>query len=228
MSTITATPHFAITLTLLAYLAGLGLYRLTGRRSLFQPVVVGIAIVLATLWLLDMDYGTYADNASIIQFLLGTATVALALPLYQHIRLIRRNMGALLVTLLVSGVVASGSAVAVLWLTGAEPAVLLSMATKSITTPFAISVADSIGGFPPLAAAFVIATGILVAAFGSPVLRLAGVTHPAAKGCAMGMIGHGVGTARAFEMDPETGAFSALSMGLMGLYTAIGLGLLVP
>lgn len=228
MSGIVATPHFAIPLTLLAYLAGLGLYRLSGRRSLFQPVVVGIAIVIATLWLLGMDYSTYAENVSIIQFLLGTATVALALPLYQHIRLIRRNMAALLVTLLVSGFVAAGSAVAVLWLTGAEPAVLLSMATKSITTPFAISVADSIGGFPPLAATFVIATGILVAAFGSPVLHLVGVTHPAAKGCAMGMIGHGVGTARALEMDPETGAFSALSMGLMGLYTAIGLGLLVP
>lgn len=228
MSSITATPHFAITLTLLAYLAGLGLYQLSGRRSLFQPVVVGIAIVITTLWALDMDYGIYAENASVIQFLLGTATVALALPLYQHIRLIRRNMGALLVTLLVSGVVAAGSAVGVLWLSGAEPAVWLSMATKSITTPFAISVADSIGGFPPLAAAFVIATGILVAAVGSPVLRLIGVTHPAAQGCAMGMIGHGVGTARAFEMGPQTGAFSALSMGLMGLYTAIGLGLLVP
>lgn len=228
MNAILTSPHFAITLTLLAYLAGHGLYRLTGKPSFLQPVVSGIAIVGASLLVLDLDYSTYMEGASIIHFMLGTVTVALGLPLYQNLSLIRRHLVPLMVTLAVSGAVAAGSATGLLWLTGSDPGTLASMATKSITTPMAISVTESIGGHPPLATGFVMVTGILVAAFGSPVLNLAGVTHPAAKGCAMGMIGHGVGTTRAFEMGSETGAFSALSIGLMGLYTAIGLGLVMP
>lgn len=228
MSAILNSPHFAITLTLLAYLAGHGLYRITGKPSFLQPVVSGIAIVGATLLVLDLDYSTYMEGASIIHFMLGTVTVALGLPLYQNLGLIRRHLMPLMVTLAVSGIVAAGSATGLLWLTGSDRATLMSMATKSITTPMAISVTESIGGHPPLATGFVMVTGILVAAFASPILSVTGVTSPAARGCAMGMIGHGVGTTRAFEMGSETGAFSALSIGLMGLYTAIGLGLLMP
>lgn len=228
MTELLTSPHFAITLTLAAYLAGLHLYRLTGGSSLFQPVVSGIALVIAALWLLDIDYSVYFDNVAVIHFLLGTATVALALPLYRNLALIRAHLKPLLITLVISGIVAAGVAVGLLWLTGAEGELLRSMATKSITTPFAISVSERIGGYPALAATFVIVTGILVAACASPILRLMGITSPAARGCAMGMIGHGVGTARAFELDAQTGAFAALSMSLMGLYTAIGLGVLLP
>lgn len=228
MNAVLNSPHFAITLTLLAYIAGHGLYRITGRPSFLQPVVTGIAIVGATLVILKLDYSTYMEGASVIHFMLGTVTVALGLPLYQNLDLIRRHLVPLVITLAISGIVAVSSATGLLWLSGADRATLVSMTTKSITTPMAISVTESIGGYPPLATGFVMVTGILVAAFGSPVLRLTGVTHPAAQGCAMGMIGHGVGTARAFEMGKEAGAFSALSIGLMGLYTAIGLGLLMP
>lgn len=228
MTAVIDSPHFAITLTLAAYLAGHWVYRLAGKPSFLQPVVSGIALVCLALYLLGLDYERYMEGAAIIHFMLGTVTVALALPLHQNLKLIRTYLRPLAITLLVSGLVAAGSAVGILWLTGADHAMLLSMATKSITTPFAISVTESIGGYPPLAAAFVMVTGILVAAFGGPVLDLAGVTHPAARGCAMGMTGHGVATARAFEMGPQTGAFSALSIGLMGLYTALMLGLLMP
>jgi len=228
MTTLINSPHFAITLTLSAYLAGHWIYRFAGKPSFLQPVVSGIALVCLALYILDLDYDRYMDGAAIIHFMLGTVTVALALPLYQNLRLIRSHLKPLAITLAVSGIVAVGTAVGILWLTGADRAMLLSMATKSITTPFAISVTETIGGYPPLATAFVMDTGILVAAFGGPVLRITGVTHPAARGCAMGMTGHGVGTARAFEMGPETGAFSALSIGLMGLYTAVILGLIMP
>ena len=228
MREIITSPHFAITLTLAAYLAGHWLYRLAGRPSFLQPVISGIALVCLALVFLDLDYSVYMKGASIIHFMLGTVTVALAMPLYQNLKLIRSHLRPLLVTLSISGIVAMTTAVGILWLTGADRAMLAAMATKSITTPFAISVTESIGGYSPLAAAFVMVTGILVAAFGSPVLRLAGVTDPAARGCAMGMTGHGVATARAFEMGPQTGAFSALSIGLMGVYTALILGLVMP
>ena len=228
MTALIHSPHFALTLTLVAYLAGHGIYRLTGKPSFLQPVVSGIALVCLALYALDLDYARYMEGAAIIHFMLGTVTVALALPLYQNLQLIRAHLGPLLITLVVSGVVAMTTAVGILWLTGADRAMLASMATKSTTTPFAISITESIGGYPSLATAFVIVTGILVAAFASPVLRLSGITDPSARGCAMGMIGHGVATARAFEMGPRTGAFSALSMGLMGLYTALLLGFAMP
>ncbi|MDX1589240.1 MAG: LrgB family protein [Oleiphilaceae bacterium] len=219
-------PQFAITLTLAAYLAGHWLYRRLGQSSLLQPVVSGIALVIAVLWMTGVDYAVYFDRAAILHFLLGTATVALALPLYHHLRLIRRHLKPLIITLLVSGLVASVSAVGLAWLAGADETLLRTLAPKSITTPFAIPVAESLGGYPALAATLVIATGILVAAFATPVLRLMGIENPVVQGCALGMIGHGVGTARAFQMGPEVGAFAALSMSLMGVYTALGLGLI--
>ncbi|TVP57492.1 MAG: LrgB family protein [Halomonadaceae bacterium] len=219
-------PQFAITLTLAAYLLGQWLYKRLGYSSLVQPVVSGIALVMLVLWLTGLDYHYYFAGAGIIHFLLGTATVALALPLYHHLRLIRSHLKPLLITLLVSGLVASGSAVGLAWLAGGSDSLLRTLAPKSITTPFAIPVAEALGGYPALAATVVIATGILVAALGTPVLRLLRVDHPVAQGAALGMIGHGVGTARAFQLGPDVGAFAALSMGLMGLYTALGLGLL--
>lgn len=219
-------PQFAITLTLCAYLAGHWIYRRLGQSSLVQPVVSGIGLVILVLWVTGVDYATYFDGVAILRFLLGTATVALALPLYHHLRLIRRHLRPVMITLLISGLVASGSAVGLAWLAGADEALLRTLAPKSITTPFAIPVADSIGGYPALAATIVIATGILVAAFATPLLRLMKVKDPLVTGCALGMIGHGVGTARAFQLGPDVGAFAALSMGLMGVYTALGLGLL--
>jgi len=226
MTDVLESPQFALTLTLTAYLAGQWLYQKLGRSSLLQPVVSGIVLVILVLWLTGVDYATYFAGAGIIHFLLGTATVALALPLYQHLGLIRRYLKPLLITLLCSGIIAAGSAVGLAWLAGGDGALLRTLAPKSITTPFAIPVSESIGGYPALTATVVIATGILVAALGTPLLRLLKVDHPAAQGCAFGMIGHGVGTARAFQINPETGAFAALSMGLMGLYTALSLSLL--
>ncbi len=214
---------FGILLTLFAYLAGLWLYRRSGGRAALQPVITGVVIVICTLLALDIPYATYFASAEIIHTLLGTATVALAIPLYQNLARIRANWRPLVATLLCSGLFAAVSAVGVAWALGAEERILLSLAPKSITTPFAIAVSDIIGGYPALSAAFVIFTGMVAAICAPPVFRLLGVDSPVAQGTALGMIGHGIGTARAFELGSETGAFSALSMGLMGVYTSLSL-----
>ncbi|MDX5298945.1 MAG: LrgB family protein, partial [Gammaproteobacteria bacterium] len=192
-----------------------------------QPVIVAIALLVCVLILLQVDYAAYFEGASIIHFLLGTATVALALPLYENLGLIRKHARAFLITLLITGLLAPGIAILLAAMLGGDRMLLLTLAPKSITTPFALSVAETIGGYPELAASFVVLTGILVAMLASPLFRMLHIHHPAAQGSVLGMIGHGVGTARAFELDPRTGAFSALSMSLMGIYTAIGLGLLL-
>ncbi len=216
-----ASPLFCIPLTLIAYLIGTRIYSLSGKNSLLQPVVSGIVLVMLAITLLDIPYKLYFEGAEIIHFLLSTATVALAIPLYHNIKYIRASVRPLLLTLLLSGFIACFTAVAIAWLLGASLEVMLSLAPKSITTPFAMGVAESIGGYPPLTAGFVIFTGIVVAVSATPIFKWLNINDPIIQGSAMGMVGHGIATARALELNSKTGAFSALSMGLMGVYTSI-------
>ena len=216
-----ASPLFCIPLTLAAYLIGTQIYILSGKNTLLQPVVSGILLVMLSITLLDIPYEHYFNGAEIIHFLLSTATVALAIPLYQNIKYIRASVRPLLLTLLMSGIIACFTAVMIAWSLGASLEIMLSLAPKSITTPFAMGVAESIGGYPPLTAGFVIFTGIVVAVSATPIFKWLNINDPIIQGSAMGMVGHGIATARALELNNKTGAFSALSMGLMGVYTSI-------
>ena len=221
LSELIYSPLFCIPLTLCAYLIGIKVYEWSGKNTLLQPVVTSIALVMATITIIGVPYEHYFRGSDIIHFLLSTATVALAIPLYNNLRLIRENIRPLILTLLASGIIASFTAVVIAWSLGASMEIMLSLAPKSITTPFAMGVAESIGGYPPLTAGFVIFTGIVVAVSASPLFKWLNITDPVVQGSAMGMIGHGIGTARALELNSKAGAFSALSMGLMGLYTAL-------
>jgi predicted murein hydrolase (TIGR00659 family) len=216
-----ASPFFGVPLTILAYQIGRFIYSRSGSNTLLQPVLTGILLVIASIMVLKLPYNLYFESTEIIHFLLSTATVALAIPLYKNLHHIRANIRPLLLTLAISGIIASATAVAIAWSLGASIEVMLSLAPKSITTPFAIAVAESIGGYPSLTAGFVIFTGIVVAVSATPLFKWLNIHDPIIQGSAMGMIGHGIGTARALELSSKAGAFSALSMGLMGLYTSI-------
>jgi len=223
LSDFLVSPFFCIPLTLLAYQAGALIYSWSGGNTFLQPVVTGILFVMISITVLNLPYRDYFESVEIIHFLLSTATVALAIPLYKNLHHIRDNIWPLILTLLISGIIASASAVAIAWSLGASTEVMLSLAPKSITTPFAISVSESIGGYSSLTAGFVIFTGIVVAVSATPIFKWLNINDPVIQGSAMGMIGHGIATARALELNNKTGAFSALSMGLMGLYTSISL-----
>lgn len=216
-----ASPLFCIPLTLVAYIIGTNVYEASGKNIFLQPIVTGIVLVMIAITALDLPYDRYFSGAQIIHFLLSTATVALAIPLYLNIKHIKASLRPLLVTLIMSGIIASITAVLIAWCLGASVEIMLSLAPKSITTPFAMGVAESIGGYPPLTAGFVIFTGIVIAMAASPIFKWLNINDPIIQGSALGMIGHGIGTARALEISHKTGAFSALSMGLMGIYTSI-------
>lgn len=215
---LTSTPLFSLSLTLAAYILGVYIYRKTGQLSILQPVVTGILIVIGSILILDLELIGYLQGVDILNTLLGTATVALAYPLYQNFSMIKSNAVPIAFCIVICGTISSGVAVFLAWMVGASTPVLLSIAPKSITTPFAIGVAESIGGYPSLAAALVILTGIIVAVIATPTFHLMEITSPKIRGLAMGMTGHGIATTRAFELSSETGAFSALGMGLMGIY----------
>jgi predicted murein hydrolase (TIGR00659 family) len=173
-----------------------------------------------------IDYRTYFQGAQFVHFLLGPATVALAIPLHRQWRMVRRSFPAIGLSVTVGGLVAAGIGVGFALALGASRAVTASLAPRSVTTPVAMGIAERLGGLPSLTAAVVILSGIMGAVFGPMVLDLCQVRDERARGLAMGTVAHGIGTARALSENPVAGAFSGLAMGLNALLTALLLPLL--
>ncbi|SFI38469.1 TIGR00659 family protein [Pseudomonas argentinensis] len=223
---VTHHPLFGAGVTLGAYQLAIAVYERT-RLVFLQPVLVSTMLVIAILLLCGLTFGEYKTSADALTLFLGPATVALAVPLYLNLRRIRQVFWPTVLTLLVAGVVATVLGVALAWLLGAEHNMLMSMAPKSVTSPIAMLVASQIGGLAALAAVFVMITGVLGAIIGPSLLRLCGVRNHAAMGMALGMTAHAVGTSRAMQESEECGAFAALAMSLMGVFTAILLPLAI-
>jgi predicted murein hydrolase (TIGR00659 family) len=220
-------PLLWLTLTVLAYLGALWLYRRSGFNPIVNPVLIAVSAIVAVLLLTRTPYPTYFEGAKFVHFLIGPATVALAIPLYAQFARLRRMWPAIGVALLVGSSTAILSAVAIAWLLGGSLETLLSLAPKSATMPIAMGVADRIGGLPALAAVAVAITGISGAIMARGLLNLLRVQDPAVRGFAVGITAHAIGTARALQVHETAGAFAALAMALNGIATALLVPLLV-
>jgi predicted murein hydrolase (TIGR00659 family) len=183
-------------------------------------LVAGTALALM-LELTGTAYRTYFDGAQFINFLLGPAVVALAVPLHRRRAEIRAAAGPLLAGIGVGALVGIASAAGIAWLLGASDAVVVSAAPKSVTTPVAIGLAEQLDGIPALTAALAVATGVLGAVIGPRLLTLVGVRDPRATGLALGVASHGIGTARALQEDEEAGAFSSIGFACCAVLTAL-------
>lgn len=214
-------PLLWLTATLLAYRIANVIYEKTGRSSLANPVAISVGILVLILYVSNTPYQTYFDGAQFVHFLLGPITVALAIPLYLQIEKLRRNWFALLAAAVVGGAAAIACAMGVAWLLGASPLTILSMAPKSVTIPIAMGITEKIGGLPTLTAVMVMLTGIFGAGISHYVFKVMRITDDITCGFALGATAHGVGTARAFQVSEEMGAFSGLAMGLSGILTAL-------
>lgn len=221
------TPLSWIIITLSAYKIGIIIYEKTGKNALLQPIVIAYVIMLPILIMAQIPYKQYFESVSILHFFLGPATVALALPLYKNLKLIQSYFLPILITLVAGGIFTILSAIAILWLFGASKITMLSMTTKSVTAPITLITAQDIGAIPSLAMGFVVITGLLGALFGTFIFKLLKIKHDAAKGFALGLISHAVGTARAFEISENAAAFSALAMGLIGVFIAVLLPIVI-
>lgn len=220
-------PLLALTLTLLAYVLTNRLYVALGRHPLLNPVLLSIIVISGILLATGTSYDEYFEGAKFVHFLLGPATVALAVPLYRQFQAMKKSALAITVSLLAGSLTAIASAVGIAWLLGADAQTLISLAPKSVTTPIAMGIADELGGLPSLTAVFVILSGIIGAALGRYILDALKIYHPAARGLALGVASHGIGTARSFQMGEAKGAFASLAMGLNALATTILLPLLM-
>ena len=222
------TPLFWLTATLGAFLVADYLSRLAGRNPVVNPVLISVALVAALLKISGADYQTYFNGAQFVHFLLGPATVALGVPLYRNLEMVRRNFLPMLAALFVGAIVAIVSAVLIAEALGAPKVVLISLAPKSVTAGVAMAVSDSLGGLPPLTAALVIATGIIGAVVVTPLMNALRIRDYAARGFAAGLASHGIGTARAFTVDPVAGVFAGIAMGLNAVVTPVLAPLLLP
>ncbi len=224
---VTTTPLVWIIVTISAYKIGILVYEKSGKNALLQPIVVAYMIMLPILLLADIPYQRYFESVSIIHFILGPATVALALPLYKNLKLIRSYFMPIVVTLVLGSAFTILSALGILWLFDASTTTMLSMTTKSVTAPITIITAQDIGAVPSLAMGFVVITGLLGALLSNFIFKLLRIKHDAAKGFALGLISHAIGIARSVEISEKAAAFAALAMGLVGVLIAVVLPLIV-
>lgn len=219
-------PLFGIGITLGAYQLVLAGFEKT-RWIFLQPVLVSMLLVIGVLLTCGLSYAEYRKSTEIMGILLGPATVALAVPLFLNLRRIRQLFWPIFTTLVIGGVLATGLCVLLGGWFGAEHRMLMTMAPKSVTSPIAMLVAEQIGGVAALAAVFVLITGVIGAMIGPAFLSRLGVHSPEARGMALGMTAHAVGTSVALQESEECGAFAALAMSLMGVATAVFLPLAV-
>lgn len=223
-----ASPLLGLTVTLLAYQGAVHINQRCKGHPLVNPVLLAVVMLVALLSATGTPYRTYFDGAQFVHFLLGPATVALAIPLYAQIGRLKRMAVPLLAALVAGSVTAAASAVLIGHLLGGSRATLLSLAPKSVTSPIAMGIAERLGGLPSLTAVLVMFTGILGAVGARSLYALLKIDDPAVRGFAIGVASHGIGTARAFQVSEQAGAFAALAMGLNGLLTAILLPWLLP
>lgn len=216
-----STPLFGLTATLVVYLLATGLYVRTRHAPWANPVLLSIIALGLLLAISGTPYPTYFSGAQFIHFLLGPAVVALAWPLWSRREELRRHAGPLLIAAFVGGLAASGSAVLLGWSVGLPQELLRSLASKSVTAPVAMGIAQQIGGIPPLAAVFAVITGLIGAVSGKYLFDWLGVAPMRTRGYALGTAAHGIGAARALQVDPDAGAYAGLALGVQVIISSM-------
>ncbi len=222
------TPLFWLTATVAAFLAADWAAARARRHPLVNPVLISVALVAVLLRFTGTPYKTYFEGAQFVHFLLGPATVALGVPLYKNFALVRANAWPMAAALGTGAVVAIVSSVGVAALLGAPREALISLAPKSVTAGVAMAVSEKLGGLPPLTAVLVILTGVIGAVIVTPMMNALGIRDYAARGFAAGLASHGIGTARAFTVDPVAGVFAGVAMGLNAVVTPALAPMILP
>ena len=218
---LSASPLLGLTITLVAYGLAYRLYLRSHSNPLANPVVTSVAMLIGLLLITDTSYNDYFEGGQFVHFLLGPATVALAVPLYQQFSRLRQLWLPVTIALICGVLIAAGSSIGLAWLLGGSTEIQMSLAPKSATAPVAMGISEKIGGLPSLTAVLTVATGITGAVLGTKLFEWFRVKDDAARGIAMGVAAHGIGTARAFQVSRQMGAFSGLAMALSAFATAL-------
>lgn len=220
---LSATPLLGLTITLVAYQLGMACASRAKFHPLANPVLIAMTIIAILLWATKTPYKTYFEGAQFVHFLLGTATVALAVPFFERIAALKRNALALCVGLIAGASATLLAALALATLLGASPSTIASLIPKAVTAPIAMGISEAIGGVPTLSAVFCIVTGIVGAASGKIIFDALGIKSMTIRGFSLGANAHGIGTARAYLVSAEAGAFAGLALGMHGIVASLAL-----
>jgi len=224
-----ATPLFGLTVTLGVYVVASAASARLDHAPWANPVLWSVLTLALLLGLTGTPYPVYFSGAQFIHVLLGPAVVALAWPLWQRRQVVRRRWGRLLAASALGASAAIASSLAMGWALGLPPDILLSLVSKSVTAPVAMGIAEQIGGVPALAAVFAVLTGLVGAISAKYLYALLRIPTNAegwlARGYALGTASHGIGAARALQVDEEAGAYAGLALGLQVVLQAVGVPL---
>lgn len=212
--------YFMLALTFGVYYAAKVIQRRL-KSVLFNPILVAVAVIIIFLLAADIPYETYHEGAKMIEFWLKPAVVALGVPLYLQLSSIRHQFLPILASQMTGCVAGIVSVVVIAKLLGASDAVIMSLASKSVTTPIAMEVTQVLGGIPSLTAAIVVITGLIGAVIGFKTLSVGHVRNPMALGLSMGAASHALGTSAAMDRDQFVGAYASLGLTINGILTAL-------
>ena len=223
MSALYELPVFGLSLTLAIYLCSLWLYQRLGRPGLLSPVLVTVIGVAAVLQLTGMPYDLYMQQVALLTLLLGPATVALALPLLRNGHALASSAPAVVATLVVGGAVSISVTVGAMVALGADDAMLRAALPRSVTSPVGLSIADALGASVPMAVVLTLISGVLGAVVGPALLSLVRVRDERARGFAVGMTSHGIGTSRVLGESTVAGGRPSAAMVLNALVMTVTL-----
>ena len=224
---LSSTPLFGLTATLTTYVVAQAIYEGFGRAPWANPVLWSVIVIGAVLLVTRTPYPTYFAGAQFIHVMLGPAVVALAWPVWERRSELRARGAALLIAALVGGIAAGGSAVAIGWAFGLPGDILRSLAPKSVTAPVAMGIAEQLAGIPALAAIFAVLTGITGALSAKYLFDALAIRQWPIRGFALGTVSHGIGAARAIQVDADAGAYAGLALGLQVLLASLLIPLLL-
>jgi len=225
---LSATPLFGLTATLVVYVLAQQFYQRMQHAPWANPVAWTVALLALLLSVSGTPYPTYFSGAQFIHFLLGPAVVALGWPLWQRRSQLRRRGVALLTAALAGGSVAAISAVGIAWVLGLPAELLRTLVPKSVTAPVAMGIAEQIGGIPALAAMFALLTGLVGALSAKYLFDALRITEPEVRGFALGTTSHGIGAARAMQVNLDAGAYAGMALGVQALLAALLMPVIVP
>lgn len=212
---------FGVAVSIAAYEAG-SLLKKKYHSALFNPLLLSVAATIVLLVLFRIDYDTYYEGAKYLSYLLTPATVCLAIPMYEQLELLKKNLKAVMVGIL-SGVLMSLGCILVMAIVfGLNHETYVTLLPKSITTAIGMGVSEELGGYVTITVATIVITGVLGNIIGEGLCKLFHIEEPIAKGVALGTASHAIGTARAMEMGEIEGAMASLSIAVAGLLTVAG------
>lgn len=212
--------YFGVTVSLLGYAIGMALKR-RFKKGILNPLLISILFVILALKIVQVDFESYNRSAKYLSYLLTPATVCLAIPLYQQIERLKKNLAAVIVGI-TAGVVSSlGSVLALAWLFGLEHEYYVSLLPKSITTAIGYGVSEELGGITTITVAVIIITGVLGNILAESICKIFKIYEPIAVGLALGTSAHAIGTTKALELGDIEGAMSSLAIAVAGIMTVV-------